>query len=701
MNGKTNPKKFNGLVVAALLLSILGVSACGSLSPLTTSDTDIVSVDDTDKTTEDVQVGESEDALEAVDETLIDDEVSLNDENEDIFKTSLIGLHFEQIAAGENSIVAEMQSAGLYTFAQTAPSEYILTLENADIADDVERTLLATPNDGIIRSVRAVKDGSNVALRIFASADTNLKVEARGSKLLISSDQTELSLPKEAMAQADEKKLEETAKNSAQETAKKEEKKVEAVTPKAEKKAEVKVTKTDNSVAEVSVEDEADFDALMSDTQYTGRLISLDLQDTDIDNALRIIAEVSNLNIIASSEVTGKVSMRLMDVPWDQALDVILKTNGLDKVQEGNVVRIAPVEKLRQEREQLRQSLQAVEELEPVKVQYLRVSYAKAAELQPLVESVVTERGSVAFDERTNQLIVKDISRGLKNVAALVQKLDLRTPQVLLETQIVEASRSFTRSLGSELGFFYMRTPETGNALGFNFPNSVQIGGSSVAGTPNVSSFPASDDSSAISMLFGSADGSKGLDLRLSQAETEGIARVVSRPSVAVTNNEPAEIKSVQKLRIRKNATNGTTISMGQGAVASGNGTATETIEVGIILKVTAQASPDYYVLMDINAKSSSLGSKTDAIDSIPPEISRETTSTVLVSSGQTFALGGVYKISENDDVSGVPWLKDIPFLGYLFRSTKTDDMDEELIFFVTPRVIEGSFDDAAMRGAA
>ena len=159
------------------------------------------------------------------------------------------------------------------------------------------------------------------------------------------------------------------------------------------------------------IDDDAsvEFDELLGESQYTGRLISLDLQDTDIDNSLKIIAELSNLNIITSGDVAGKVTLRLNDVPWDQALDVILKTNGLDKVQEGNVIRIAPVEKLRIEREQLRQSMQAADELEPLKVQYVRVSYAKAAELQPLVESVITERGAVAFDERTNQLIVKDI----------------------------------------------------------------------------------------------------------------------------------------------------------------------------------------------------------------------------------------------------------------------------------------------------
>src|SRR5262249_46741754 len=153
---------------------------------------------------------------------------------------------------------------------------------------------------------------------------------------------------------------------------------------------------------------------------------------------LRIIAEVSNLNIIASDDVTGKVTLRLIDVPWDQALDVILKTNGLDEVTEGNVIRIAPIDKLRQEREALRESEKAKQLLERLTVEYIRVSYARANELKEQVEGVLSERGSISVDERTNQLIIKDVADGHTAARELLKRLDLRTPQVLLETQIVE-----------------------------------------------------------------------------------------------------------------------------------------------------------------------------------------------------------------------------------------------------------------------
>ena len=204
-----------------------------------------------------------------------------------------------------------------------------------------------------------------------------------------------------------------------------------------------------------------------------------------------------------------------------------------------------------------------------------------------------------------------------------------------------------------------------------------------------------------MSFLFGSADGTRALDTRLSALEREGRVRIVSRPSVATINNKQAQIKSVEKIRI-KLPDSGTTVGIGGAggtSVSGGSSTATEVVEIGIVLEMTPQASPDYYVLLDINAKSSTLGST--FVDGIPSEIERAATSSVLVSSGQTFALGGIYKITDQDRITGVPFFKDIPFLGHLFRNSNVNNFDEELIFFITPRIVEGSFDDAAMKMAS
>lgn len=598
----------------------------------------------------------------------------------------LTNMSIERTGPSNNMLILEMQSPGSFNLAKSAPSEYVLTLPGTTIEPTAATTIIAPPagnGAGQIRSVRPLVKDNNVELRIFASPETTLDAASKGDRILVSAKVSGAAASGDVMAQMDP----------------------DAAAEAAEAKPAEGAAAAPLEVSPVGAGDEnTDIAALLTDAPaYTGRLISLDLQDTDIDNALRIIAEVSNLNIIASDDVTGKVTLRLIDVPWDQALDVILKTNGLDKVQEGNVIRIAPVEKLRLEREALKQAKQAEEELEPLQVKYIRVSYAKAAELKPLIESVISERGTVAYDERTNQVIIKDIRKGVKNVAQLISKLDLRTPQVLLETQIVEATRSMTRDLGSQLGFSYIRSPETGNATGYNFPNSINIGGSVDPTNPGLgSSFPAAISSaagSAVNFLFDSADGSKGLDVRLSMLEQEGRIRVVSRPSVATTNNKPATIKSVEKIRV-KMPNGGFSVATGAGSTASGNsGVATEVIELGITLDVTPQASPDYFVLLDIKAKSSTFGSK--VVDGIPSEVERSALSSVLVSSGQTFALGGIYKLNDKDNVGGVPFFKDIPFLGHLFRNQFVEKSDEELIFFITPRIIEGSFDDAAMKSQA
>jgi type IV pilus assembly protein PilQ len=588
----------------------------------------------------------------------------------------LAAIRFERAGAARNQLVLDMDSAGVYSLKRTAPSEFVLRLEDATLSEAANQVLVAPSTDGKIRSVRPTVDGNDVVLRIFSAPETSLRAESKNGGIVVSTASLGDEVFADARAQLapekDEPAKAEGAKTEGAEVAK------------------------DTSVAANAGADAGatgELSALLEDQQYTGRLISLDLQDTDIDNALRIIAEVSNLNIVTTQDVQGKITLRLIDVPWDQALDVILKINSLGKVQEGNVVRIAPLDKIRAEREALKQAKQAEEQLEELKVRYMRISYARAADLKPLTETVLSERGTVAYDERSNQLIIKDTKAGVSRVVELVKKIDLRTPQVLLETQIVESTRGFQRQLGSRFGFKFVQSPATGNGTGWNFPNAIIGDGSSnnLGGLSNSSP-------GYLNLLFGSADGTKNLDVTLAAAENEGLARVISRPSVATTNNKQATIKSVTKLRV-KAPSGGTQVAVGQGGQTSGSPVATETIEAGITLDVTPQASPDYYVLLDINAKSSSFAEGL-GVDGIPSEIERSATSTILVSSGQTFVMGGIYKITENNKLNGVPFMKDIPVLGHMFRFSDTNNTDEELLFFITPRIVEGSFDDAAMKAS-
>ena len=557
-----------------------------------------------------------------------------------------------------------------FTFKRTAQSEYTLSIPNAIASSSTVLPQVVEDETKGVRSIRAVQANDSVEVRMFVDPASDLIAKEENGKIFIKPSSVNFA---NTHASDTTSRAQLGEPNTSEEPAK---------------------------PAEAAPADDKNSSIVSFDggKTYTGRLISLDLQDTDIDNALRIIAEVSYLNIIASDDVAGKVTLRLIDVPWDQALDVILKTNGLDQVREGNVVRIAPVEKLRQEREALIEAEKAKRELEKLTVSYLRISYARATEVQEQVESVLTERGSVAVDERTNQIIVKDTSDGQKAASELIKRLDLRTPQVLLETQIVEGSRNILRDLGFQWNYSFIQSPEIGNATGLVFPNAINIGGGIDGGagprSNQIANFPATletDGGSAISAILDSADGSRSLGLRLSALEKEGKATVVSRPQIATVNNKEAEIKSVQTLRVRlPNA--GTSIATGSGAQAQGGGgSAFQEIQVGITLKVTPQASPDNYVLMDVNAKSSTLSGQ--AVDNIPNTFDREATSTILVKSGQTFALGGVYRLEERNNVRGIPFLKDIPVIGYLFRGQKTENSDEELIFFITPHIVEGSFD--------
>lgn len=555
-----------------------------------------------------------------------------------------------------------------YELRQTAPSEYVLTLAGAEAGEATRLPQIASGGSKGIRSARAVQDGDTVKIRMFVDPEVNLSAKTEGNNIIVKAREGSSSLGADARAQL-------AAPDAAAAPAKEEAAPASAPPP--------------NPVS-----------SIYGRKTYTGRLISLDLQDTDIDNALRIIAEVSNLNIIASDDVTGKVTLRLIDVPWDQALDVILKTNGLDQVEEGNVIRIAPVEKLRQEREALKEAEDAARALEALTVKYIRVSYARVTDIKEQVESVISERGSVAVDERTNQLIIKDIADGHREAAELIKKLDLRTPQVLLETQIVEGQRTILRDLGFQWNYSYVANPLNGNGTGLVFPNSISLGGGDTDGTSNWAvNFPALNTGSSVTAILDSADGSQALTARLSAFEQERKVSIISRPQVATVNNKQAEIKSVETVRVRL-PDSGTAVSTGAGAQASAGGsTAFEEIEVGIDLRVTPQASPDYYVLLDIETKSSTFGGR--EVDGIPSTVDRTATSTILVKSGQTFALGGVYRLEDQDVVEGVPWLKDIPFLGHAFRRDSTTKSDEELIFFLTPHIVEGSFSESLMQAGS
>ena len=457
---------------------------------------------------------------------------------------------------------------------------------------------------------------------------------------------------------------------------------------------------------------------------YYGQPISLDLKDADVHNVLRLLADVSGLNVVATDDVTGQITLRLNDIPWDQALDIVMQAQNLETVHEGNVLRVSTVKRLREEREEQQKAQRALQTIEPLQVAYIQVNYAKAKKLADLVSGaarpqaqgqqgggrggagstdndeeygVLSRRGSVMTDEFTNTLIVRDIDHGIRNARDLVKRLDVQIPQVLIESNIVEATTDFTRQLGVQWGYNANIGPQTGTSTGSNFPGTVGFGGSGLGGSngvPFLVDFPAKGNfgpgaGSALDLALGSLNGAQSLDVRLTALEQKGQGRIISRPRVVTLNNVAATIQSLTILRVRLPST-GTVINTGAGGAAGTAQTATEKIETGITLEVTPQVSSDGFVLLDMFAKSSQ-ADFTRTVDNIPTEITRQATSHVLVRDGQTVVLGGIYRDTQVDNTNGLPWLMDIPVIKWLFVSESKEKRREDLLVFLTPRVLKGA----------
>ena len=426
---------------------------------------------------------------------------------------------------------------------------------------------------------------------------------------------------------------------------------------------------------------------------YTGRKISLDFKDADIHNILRLVAEISNLNIIAGDDVKGKMSLRLVDVPWDQAFDIILKTNGLGKVQEGNVVRIMPVSKIKQENEELLASRKAKEKLEDLEIKLLPVNYATASSLESQVKGLLSDRGSVTVEARTNTLIIKDIPANIKKAVDLITQLDTQTPQVLIEARIVEAQSNFARDLGVQWGAATSTTSKDKFNTAFGStsttatspPVTLLSSGGAFATQQNYAvSLPASGSAGplgAMGFSFGKLVGDAFLlDLRISAGEKNGLTKTISRPRITTLDNKEAKISQGDSVPFE---------------TTSSSGTQTSFIDATLELTVTPHITPDGSVSMKIKASRNSIGSFRSAAGT--PSISKKEASTeIIVKSGETAVIGGIVVSDESNASSGIPWLKEIPILGWLFKNKSTADSQTELLIFITPNIVKGQIEPSS-----
>ncbi len=420
---------------------------------------------------------------------------------------------------------------------------------------------------------------------------------------------------------------------------------------------------------------------------YKGRRITLDFHDIEIRNLLRLIADVSKKNIVVADDVTGKVTVALRNIPWDQALDLILKSKGLGKEEMGNVVRIAKLEQITKEQQARAEAEKARQPTLPLKVRIIPVNFARAEDVAGRVKDVLTERGTVSTDQRTNVLIVKDVSEALVRAEGLVRNLDTEIPQVLIESRIVEASSNFNKALGVQWGGNAAFSQATGNPTGLSFPNNVVTSGGAGPGTsfgtapsPNFAvSLPApvgEGAGGAIGLILGSAGGAFNLNLRLSALENSGVVKTISAPKIATIDNREATIGQ------------GISIPFSQ---VSASGVNTVFIEAKLELKVTPHVSADGSILLKIKATNNSPNPQLTGANGQPSISKREAETEVLVKDGDTTVIGGIYTRQTANKRAEVPFLSKIPLLGALFRATNETDDHTELLIFITPRILNRS----------
>ncbi|HTE43274.1 MAG TPA: type IV pilus secretin PilQ [Steroidobacteraceae bacterium] len=434
--------------------------------------------------------------------------------------------------------------------------------------------------------------------------------------------------------------------------------------------------------------------------EYTGERLTLNFQDIETRAVLQLLADTSGQDMVISDTVRGNVTLRLTNVPWDQALDIVLQTKGLDKRRQGNVILVAPAAEISAREKELATARKEITELAPLRTEYLQVNYAKALDLQALIKSgkgntLLSERGNVSIDERTNTLLLQDTADRLADIRRLVSTLDIPVRQVQIEARVVIVNDDFTRDLGVRLGY---------TGVADNSSNLLGVSGSAVAtdsiansaldnlnttGSPFPVSIPTGDSAPSrymVNLPVANAAGRLAtfvlgsdylVDLELSAAQAEGRGEIISSPRVITTNQKEAIIEQGVEIPYQEAASSGATTTTFRKAVLS--------------LKVTPQITPDNRIILDLLVTKDSVGQNVSSGISggfIPSIDTRRISTQARVNDGQTVVLGGVLETEKRDTQRKVPWLGDIPVLGYLFKTSTNTNNKRELLIFVTPKIL-------------
>ncbi len=422
---------------------------------------------------------------------------------------------------------------------------------------------------------------------------------------------------------------------------------------------------------------------------FTGERLSLNFQDIEVRSVLQLLADFTGLNLVVSDSVEGNLTLRLKNVPWDQAMDIILKTKGLAQRRAGNVILVAPTDEIAAREKLELEARKQVEELEQLRTEFIKVNYAKAADIAELLSlkdnSILSARGSVSVDARTNTLLVKDTNSSLSSVRQLLSELDIPVRQVLIETRVVIASDDFSKELGVRFGVSNDSYEDRSNGDGAI--TSGTLGGVDqlinnealiINGDALNVNMPVQNPAGSIALALAKLPLGTLLELELSAAQTEGRGEVVSSPRVITADSHTARIEQGVEIPY----------------LTLDSGTATLKFRKAVLsLETTPQITPDDRIIMDLEVHKDSRGEDVQFSGSLsaPTIDTREVQSQLLVDNGQTVVLGGIYETVQATQESRVPFFSDLPLIGNLFRSTSNRDERSELLIFVTPKILQNA----------
>jgi len=600
-------------------------------------------------------------------------------------ESALSNVRFEH-KNGQDRVILDLSAIPAYAESSAGAGKSSIELRDVDLPPALQRTLDVGAFGGPVRAIstfRRTNDPSRVVIEIERSPEAKGAVTREGSSLVYTFSTGAVHSMHSGVA--GDGGAARRSRTVAREDA-------------LDGTMKVETTVDANDIEESTTEpDQADaflptFAGQQQQRRFSGRRIDLDLKDADIHNVLRLLSDVGRVNIVTADNVSGAVTIRIRNVPWDQAMETVLQAKGLGMVRQGNMIRVAPLADLNKERELEIARRRAEQVLLPIETRLIPISYANAADLQARAKDMLSPRGSLAVDERTNVLIARDVAGNLNQIEELVRSLDTQTPQVLIEARIVEATSRYLRDVGIQWGGDATFSAATGNPTGLAFPSAIGVvGGASDQQTPTAGLSPFANQvanpnfavnlpatvgtgqGGALGFTLGSINNTVNLAVRLSAAEASGMLRIVSSPRILTLDNREARIAQ------------GTLIPFSQ---ISAQGVQTTFQEAKLQLIVKPHVTADGGVAMHVRINRDEPDFNQTSARGDPTILKREAETDLLIMDGHTAVIGGIFTRNTGRNLDQVPLLGDIPILGILFQRRRSSDARSELVIFLTPRIV-------------